>query len=89
MSMSDYRRPADYQITKHYRCGGCGREIEVESCYSPALCCGMEPQSTGESYPANSDDWHEERDNVNDEFRNRRRRNENYLLELRKLYRQD
>lgn len=29
---------------------------------------------SGESYPANSDDWDEERDNVNDEFRNTYRR---------------
>jgi hypothetical protein len=29
-------------------------------------------ESAGESYPANSDDWHEERDNVNDDFRRTR-----------------
>lgn len=61
MSKSDYYRPAAYQIIEHYRCSGCGREIEVESVYAPALCCGMYPQKTGESYPASSDDWDEEK----------------------------
>lgn len=65
-----YRRPADYQVREHYRCSGCGREIEVESCYAPGLCCGMEPYKTGESYPADSSEWHEERDTQDGEWRN-------------------
>lgn len=63
MSKSDYLRPADYQITNHYTCASCGNRVELESCYSPSSCrCGGEYQYTGESYPANSDDWDEEKD---------------------------
>lgn len=75
MSRSDYRRPADYQINHHYKCRSCSREIEIQSFYAPPkVCraCGQGLEFVGESYPANSDDWDEERDNVNDEFRNRR-----------------
>ena len=76
MSRSDYRRPADYQVTHHYKCRACGHEEEVASIYAgPASCrCGGQMSFDGESYPANADDWHEERDDVNDEFRNTYRR---------------
>ena len=76
MSKSDYRRPADYQIYKHYRCRSCGNETETEYFYAPpSSCrCGGRMDFAGESYPANADDWHEERDNVNDRFRNTYRR---------------
>ncbi len=76
MSRSDYRRPADYQIKNHFRCQSCGSETSVESFYAgPTTCsCGGRMESAGESYPANSDDWHEERDDVNDDFRNTRYR---------------
>lgn len=74
--MNDYRRPADYQIKKHYCCSTCGSEVEVESFYAaPTSCmCGGRMEAAGESYPANSSDWHEERDDVNDDFRNPYRR---------------
>jgi hypothetical protein len=76
MSRSDYRRPADYQIRHHYKCRECGLETEIESyCAGPTRCnCGGLMEFSGESYPANSEDWHEERDNVNDQFRNTHRR---------------
>lgn len=73
MAKSDYRRPADYQITNHFKCSSCGRETEQNSVYAaPEACpsCGGPLQHAGESYPASADDWHEERDNVNDDFRN-------------------
>lgn len=74
--MNDYRRPADYQINEIYRCSDCGGEIEVSSVYAAPLSCGCggRYQLSGESYPADSQDWHEERDNVNDDFRNPYRR---------------
>lgn len=70
--MNDYRRPADYQINHHYRCDGCGDEIEISSVYSaPSFCrCGNAYRFVGESYPASSQEWHEERDDVNDAFHN-------------------
>ena len=71
--MSDYRRPADYQIKDVYECQRCKAEFELESFYdvSSQRChCGGSLQKVGESYPASSDDWHEERDGVNDEWRN-------------------
>lgn len=76
MSISDYRRPADYQIRNQYSCRSCGSEVEVESFYAaPISChCGGSYDFAGESYPANADDWDEERDNVNDDFYNRNRR---------------
>lgn len=75
MAKSDYRRPADYQINEHFRCRSCGRETEQPSIYGkPETCsCGGPLDYIGESYPASSDDWHEERDDVNDDFRNRYR----------------
>lgn len=76
MARSDYRRPADYQVTHHYQCTACGTETAAESFYEgPAACyCGGRMEFAGESYPANADDWQEERDNVNDDFRNPYRR---------------
>lgn len=70
--MNDYRRPADYQVRNVYRCETCKKEVEVESCYAgPTNCiCGGFYEHAGETYPANSEDWHEERDNVNDDWRN-------------------
>jgi len=74
--MNDYRRPSDYQIKHHYACVSCGEEVEQEGCYGPPmLChCGGRYQFSGESYPADSRDWHDERDNVNDDFHNDRYR---------------
>ena len=75
MSISDYRRPATYQITHHYQCDVCSREIEVPSDQSVHRCyCGGHMELSGESYPASAEDWDEERDNVNDSFRNRNSR---------------
>ena len=71
--MNDYRRPAEYQITKHYVCAKCGDEQTVEggfSAHMPCYRCGGFVVYSGESHPADSADWHEERDNVNDQFRN-------------------
>lgn len=62
MAKSDYYRPADYQITHIYRCDTCHREAEQESFYGMGPCsCGGTFQQIGESYPASSDDWDEER----------------------------
>ena len=64
MSRSDYLRPSEQQIRHHYKCGSCGREqefysdqhVEGSSCY-----CGGFLTFSGESYPADSNDWDEER----------------------------
>ena len=71
--MSDYRRPADYQVKDIYECQSCRREYELESFYdhSSQRCqCGGTLVKSGETYPANSEDWHEERDSVHDDWRN-------------------
>jgi hypothetical protein len=72
--MNDYRRPADYQIKHHYTCVACGEGVETESCYgAPMLCpCGGRYEFSGESYPADSQEWDEERNDINDEFHTRR-----------------
>mgnify|MGYP001555793260 CR=1 FL=1 len=63
MSISDYYRPAEYQIRTVYRCDTCRSEGEymtdqlVERCH-----CGGRMQAIGESYPASHHDWDEERD---------------------------
>lgn len=64
MSKSDYRRPADYQITRHYKCRRCGDVQDVPSMYSAVMPCGRcggFVQFEGESYPGNADDWDEKR----------------------------
>ena len=72
MSKSDYYRPADYQVIVHYRCDKCGAETEQPSCYGVGDCsCGGQFIRNGESYPANSDDWNEQRD-PDGEWRERR-----------------
>ena len=73
MGISDYRRPADYQVHHHYRCTRCGHEVEVESVYGgPEGCrCGGHMQFSGESYPASAEDWDEERDPHDGEWRRR------------------
>ena len=63
MAISDYYRPADYQIRAIWRCESCGREDEymndqlVEKCW-----CGGHMKHAGESYPSSHHDWDEERD---------------------------
>lgn len=73
MSISDYRRPADYQIDHVYQCDHCSAEAVLSSFYAgPTNCaCGGRMMQVGECYPADSAEWHEERDNVNDDFENR------------------
>ena len=62
MGKSDYYRPADYQITTIYRCHSCGKEVEQQSCYGVGRCdCGGSFAQVGESYPADIQDWDEER----------------------------
>ena len=64
MSKSDYRRPADYQITRHYKCRKCGQEQvsdEYSSVQMPCPQCRGFVEFQGESYPANADDWDEKR----------------------------
>ena len=73
MSRSDYRRPADYQINNIYQCAVCGAEIEQVSVYSASRCmCGGELRMIGESYPASSDDWDEERNPNSGDWERRR-----------------
>jgi hypothetical protein len=75
MSKADYYRPARYQINTVARCGSCGQEREYPSAQqvdgSPCFCGGT-LRAVGESYPASSDDWDEERDSVNGPWRTRR-----------------
>ena len=62
MSRDDYR-PSEGQIRHHYKCQSCGRETEVESFSSVGRCgCGGEMAMIGESYPADSSEWDEQRD---------------------------
>lgn len=70
--MSDYRRPSMGQIDNNYECRVCRSTREHPSMYAPPLCCGVEMIQTGESYPASSDDWGEERDTVDGPWRDRR-----------------
>ena len=75
MSRADYRRPAAYQIRQVARCGICGAEREYDSYQTldGATCpCGGRLTVVGESYPSSSDDWDEERDRVDGEWRQRR-----------------
>jgi DNA-directed RNA polymerase subunit RPC12/RpoP len=64
MSRSDYYRPSEQQVRSIYRCTTCRGEQEfmsdqtVEGGRCP---CGGRLTSAGESYPASSDDWDEER----------------------------
>lgn len=73
--MNDYRRPAEYQIDRIYKCQKCGDEQSVrfgESAVMPCYHCKGFVTFSGESYP-HSSEWDEERDNVNDSFHNRNR----------------
>jgi len=75
MSRGDYERPAWYQISTLYRCRACGREQEVSAGMSasmPCPDCGGYVVRSGESYPASADDWDEERDSVNSDWRRKR-----------------
>ena len=71
--MNDYYRPAPYQINNIWECRSCGAEVEMESAYSPGQCdCGDSFVCTGESYPADRNDWDMERDSPYDDWRYRR-----------------
>jgi DNA-directed RNA polymerase subunit RPC12/RpoP len=74
MSRSDYYRPAEWQIRKIYRCTSCRSENEymadqhVEGGRCP---CGGTLTYAGETYPADSNYWEEQRD-PDGEWRSRR-----------------
>lgn len=70
--MSDYYRPSQGQIDNCYRCNSCGSERDHPSIYAAPLCCGREMVKSGESYPASPEDWDEERDTVDGDWRSRR-----------------
>lgn len=60
--MSDRYRPSENQIHKRFRCQNCGIEIEVGFQESYDTCsCGGRFEESGESYPADSSEWDEER----------------------------
>lgn len=60
--MKDHLRPADYQINNVFRCTTCHRETEISSIYDVGRCgCGGDMELIGETYPANSAEWDEER----------------------------
>ena len=64
MARSDYLRPAEWQVRAIYRCTSCRNEQEFMSdqTVEGGRCgCGGTLTSAGESYPASSDDWEEER----------------------------
>jgi DNA-directed RNA polymerase subunit RPC12/RpoP len=78
MSKSDYRRPADYQVERDYRCRRCGHEqrpLAGDSAMMPCPQCGGYVEMIGESYPSNADDWDESRDDINGDWHNERRNN--------------
>jgi hypothetical protein len=59
-----YRRPADYQIIKHYECQKCKMEQDTSNGHSirmPCPSCGGYVNFVSESYPSNSDEWDEKR----------------------------
>lgn len=65
MSYSDYYRPAIHQIRQIAQCSQCAREYEffADQCLDNAKCqCGGLLCVIGESYPANADEWEEQRD---------------------------
>lgn len=69
---SDYYRPSEQQVRSIYRCTSCRGEQEFMSDQSVegGRCpCGGSLTFAGESYPASSDDWDEER--IDGEWRRR------------------
>ena len=74
MSRADYRRPADYQIRQVAKCAACGSENEYmnDQQVDGGRCpCGGTLRVIGESYPASSNDWDEERDSQDGEWHRR------------------
>jgi len=73
--MSENKRPADYQVMDIYECATCGAESEQVSVYGAGHCmCGGSFVKVGESYPASTDDWDEQRDTQDGQFYNIRSR---------------
>jgi hypothetical protein len=73
VARSDYYRPSENQIRHHYKCDTCKAEIELMFGDSADTCpCGGTMRFSGESYPANSDEWDEERDTQDGEWHRRR-----------------
>lgn len=75
MSKSDYYRPAEYQIRQIAKCDTCRRETEYmndQQVDGGRCVCGGTLRVIGESYPASSDDWDEERDDTNSDWHRRR-----------------
>ena len=72
----DHVRPAWYQVRQIGRCTSCGQEhefsadetVDGRACYS----CGGRMAQAGESYPADSREWDEERDDYHSPWRQRR-----------------
>ena len=71
--MNDNYRPSEQQIDHIYECEACHSTTEVCSIYGePSQCrCGGHYRFVGESYPASSDEWDEQRD-PDGEWRERR-----------------
>lgn len=65
MALSDYYRPAEYQIRQVAKCDTCGREDEYDSYQQVdgVRChCGAGVLKViGEIYPASASDWDEEK----------------------------
>lgn len=73
MAKSDYYRPSERQINHHYKCDSCRAEITLAYGDSADTCpCGGSMHFSGESYPASSDYWDEERDTQDGEWHQRR-----------------
>lgn len=69
---NDNYRPSQAQINDIYECDRCGQSLELNSGYSPGRCsCGGTYTQVGESYPADSSEWGEQRD-PDGEWRERR-----------------
>ncbi len=66
----DYR-PAEYQIEVEYVCQKCNRERHAPANFNAPECCGEEMMECGQIYPANTDEWEEQRD-PDGEWRQRR-----------------
>jgi len=60
--MNDYYRPADYQVEGEYVCRKCNQEKRVPMNHNAPECCGEEMMKCGEMYPADVNDWEEQRD---------------------------
>jgi hypothetical protein len=74
MTKAYYRRPADYQISQIAKCGTCSAESEYmnDQTVDGGRCfCGGTLRVIGEIYPLSADDWDEERDTQDGEWRRR------------------